>query len=108
MQKVSGYDDKESRNPEPMHNTSNEITTVTVMARGGTTAIYSVARLREVAEWEIALNNSGQPSRWEQKLRPYLTGIHIVYTMCTTQFRTVFLLYPMTLLSTECKHTYYK
>ncbi len=113
MQKVPGYDDKESRNPEPMHNTGNEITAVTVMARGGTAAIYSVARLREVAEWEIALNNSSRPSRWEQKLRPYLTGIriqyiHIVYRMCKTQFRTVFLLYPMTLLSTECKHTYYK
>ena len=75
MQKVPVCDDRDVRNPEPMHTTGNETTALTVMARGGTAGIYSVARLREVAEWEIALNNNGRPSRWEQQLRPYLTGM---------------------------------
>ncbi|KAL0042142.1 hypothetical protein WJX77_004487 [Trebouxia sp. C0004] len=72
--KVPGYDDRDSRNPEPMHNTGNEVSAVTVMALGGTAAIYSVARLKEVTDWETDHNSDGQSSRWLRQLRPYSTG----------------------------------
>ncbi|DBA77429.1 TPA: hypothetical protein ACH3X1_009261 [Trebouxia sp. C0004] len=74
MQKVPGYDDRDSRNPEPMHNTGNEVSAVTVMAMGGTAAIYSVARLKEVTDWETDHNSDGRSSRWLRQLRPYSTG----------------------------------
>ena len=78
MQKVPGYDDRGTRNPEPMHTIGNEVSSVTVMAMGGTAAIYSVARLKEVAQWETDLNSNGRSSRWLRQLRPYLTGILLV------------------------------
>ena len=64
MQKAPGYDDRGTRNPEPMHTIGNEVTSVTVMAVGGTAGIYSVARLKEVAQWEIDLNSGGRSSRF--------------------------------------------
>lgn len=77
MQKVPGYDDEGSRKPDPMHTIGNEVTAVTVMAQGGTAAIYSVARLPEAAKWEVSLNK-----RWEELLNPYLHGIYMQPT-CT-------------------------
>ncbi|KAL0031481.1 hypothetical protein WJX77_002644 [Trebouxia sp. C0004] len=74
VRQVPGYDDRDSRNPEPMHNTGNEVSAVTVMAMGGTAAIYSVARLKEVTDWETDHNSDGRSSRWLRQLRPYSTG----------------------------------
>ncbi|DBA92833.1 TPA: hypothetical protein ACH3X1_003015 [Trebouxia sp. C0004] len=82
MQKVPGYDDRDSRNPEPMHNTGNEVNDVTVMAMGGTAAIYSVARLKEVTEWETDHNSDGRSSRWLRHLRPYSTGCSCQPLLC--------------------------
>ena len=70
MQKVPGHDDEGSRKPDPMHTIGNEVIAVTVMAQGGTAAIYSVGRLPEVAKRDVSLNK-----RWEELLNPYLHGM---------------------------------
>lgn len=69
MQKVPGYDDQASRNPEPMHCGGGEASSVATMVMGGTASIYSAQRLPEVAEWEIRFNK-----RWQAELGPYLQG----------------------------------
>lgn len=69
LQKVPGHDDEESRKPDPMHTIGGELSGLATMAIGGTAAMYSVARLPEVARWEIAVNN-----RWHDELGPYLDG----------------------------------
>ncbi|DBB04049.1 TPA: hypothetical protein ACH3X1_013104 [Trebouxia sp. C0004] len=59
-----------------MHTIGNEVTAVTVMAQGGTAGIHSVARLPEVAKWEVSLNK-----RWEELLSPYLHGPYGKYLL---------------------------
>ena len=60
---------------EAVHTTGNEVSAITVMAHRGTSDIYAVARLKEVAEWEIALNSEGRSPRWLRQLRPYIPGM---------------------------------
>lgn len=54
-----------------MHTIGNEVAAITVMAQGGTAAMYSDAWLPEVAKWEISLNK-----RWQELLSPYLHGAY--------------------------------
>lgn len=79
MQKAPGNDDEKGRKPDPMHTLGNEVHAVTDMTLGGTASMYSVARLPEVAKWEILLNN-----RWQDLLGPYLHNMHKPLSMSVT------------------------
>ena len=61
-----------------MHNTGNEVSAVTVKAMGETSAMYTAARYKELAQWETDLNSAGRPSRFMRQLRPYVTGMLLV------------------------------
>lgn len=77
--KAPGWDDGMSRSADLMHNGSDEVKSICVMAQGGTGkggGIYSVARLPEVAEWEIKINH-----RFVDVLSPYLNGESNSYCM---------------------------
>ncbi len=81
LSKVPGWNEEKSRNPDPMHTSTNEVKSVTVMLNGGTSDKYSRDNLATLAAWELKCNG-----RWGNLLGQYRSGelavLSVLFLMC--------------------------
>ncbi|DBA90298.1 TPA: hypothetical protein ACH3X1_003585 [Trebouxia sp. C0004] len=69
LSKCPGWNEEKSHNPDPMHTSTNEVKSLTVMLNGGTSEKYSRDNLAALAVWELKYNG-----RWGNLLGQYLSG----------------------------------